>query len=151
MDTFETSYSDVKASEPYISVDDTTILVCVGIITKGLFGAICETECIDYLAAIKSSNANIMTSEFDNAIGEIGETADSIVNDIVFSRVEGSMWQPSGYHIERGCETSLLLCIQTHQVHPTIAMVAQGAASRKDASSSERVAQPTTSIITIID
>ena len=90
-DAFETSYSGIKTSDPYISTDDTIILAYVSIIRGKLFEVICDTKSISYLDATKASSAYIMTSELDNVILEISETSGMNINDITLVTLEGAM------------------------------------------------------------
>ena len=89
VDTPETSFKDLKTSEPYNTIGDTDISVYVGLITEELFEAIDETVCIDYLDTLKASNVNTETSECDHTIGKTNETSYNMVVDIVFGRTVG--------------------------------------------------------------
>ena len=101
MDTTKTSNQDIETTEPYITNNDTDIVVCLGVIKNELFRAIDDK---------KGASVNIEMVDPDITIGETDETSEHFIDDIVFNWVEGVMWRPTGHHIERGCETSLLLC-----------------------------------------
>ena len=105
VDTPETSYSDVKTSELYNTIGDTDISVYVSIIMEELFETIGDILCIEYMAPLEASNANIEASNSDIAIRKTNEIKYDILVDIKFGR-NRAMWWSADHHIERGCEST---------------------------------------------
>ena len=120
MGTPETSYQHIKTSEPYKTIGDTDIFVYIGVITEKLFEAICDTACISYVDALETSNAaSRHRSQTAPSVTQRRHRMTSLTTSC-FGRVEGSMWWFSNHHIERGCETSILLSSDIRDTPPLV-------------------------------
>ena len=91
VETFETSYSGAKASEIYISINDTDISAYTIIIVAELYDTIQKIRDIIYLKTSGSSYVVIMASKIDNTIMSIRETSKLILVDILNGRISRAM------------------------------------------------------------